>query len=158
MCAFRFTPVPLHQFRTLVLTCFGAKISGRFYVYPSTRIWAPWNLTAEDGSCLGPWVDCYNVAPIYLARKALVSQYAYLCTASHDYRDPGFALIVGEIRLEEGCWVAARSFVGPGVTIGAGAVVGAQSVVTRPVGAHEVVAGAPARKISDLGRVLAEQR
>jgi maltose O-acetyltransferase len=44
-------------------------------------------------------------------------------------------------------WIGARSIVLPGVTIGDGAIVGAGSVVTKPVPPMTVVAGAPARPI-----------
>jgi putative colanic acid biosynthesis acetyltransferase WcaF len=151
---FRPSPVLLHGYRVLLLRCFGAQIRSPFYVYPSVRIWAPWNLYADEGSCLGPSVDCYNVVPIRLGRNALVSQYSYLCTASHDHRVVGFPLIAGEICLESDCWIAAKSFVGPGVTVGAGSVVGAQSVVVKCVTPNTVVAGSPARVISEVGRVI----
>lgn len=44
-------------------------------------------------------------------------------------------------------WIGHGAVVMPGVAIGDGAVVGANAVVTKPVGAYEIVAGAPARRI-----------
>ena len=49
------------------------------------------------------------------------------------------------IVIEDDAWVAADAFVGPGVRVGEGAVVGARSAVFRDVPAWTVVAGAPAR-------------
>lgn len=51
--------------------------------------------------------------------------------------------------IEDDVWIGAGAVVLPGVTVGAGAIVAAGSVVTRSVGRNSIVAGAPARKISE---------
>lgn len=144
---FRMSPVPLHAWRCFVLRLWGAKVGSGVHPYPSARIWAPWNLTMEDGSCLGAQSDCYNVAPVTLGRNCVVSQKAYLCTASHDIRDAGFPLTGAPITVGEGAWVAAAAFIGPGVSIGACAVVAACAVVSRAVEPFAIVAGNPAERI-----------
>lgn len=55
------------------------------------------------------------------------------------------------IRICEGAWIGARSIILKGVTIGAGAVVGMGSVVTKDVPPRTVVAGNPARIIREIG-------
>jgi acetyltransferase-like isoleucine patch superfamily enzyme len=55
------------------------------------------------------------------------------------------------IRICEGAWIGARSIILKGVTIGAGAVVGMGSVVTKDVPSRTVVGGNPARVIRDIG-------
>ena len=100
-----------------------------------------------DHSCLGHDVDCYCVAPVRIGANATVSQYSFLCTASHDYEDPHMGLITAPIRIGDGAWVAADAFVAPGVVVGEGAVIGARSTVYRDVDAWTVVAGNPARFI-----------
>jgi putative colanic acid biosynthesis acetyltransferase WcaF len=141
---YRLSPTPLHGWRRLVLRSFGARVEAGAHPYPRARVWAPWNLTMEAHSCLADDVDCYNVAPITLGAYATVSQYSYLCSASHDYRDPGMPLIVAPIVVERCAWVAADAFVGPGVRVGEGAVVGARSTVVHDVAPWTVVAGSPA--------------
>lgn len=49
--------------------------------------------------------------------------------------------------VEDDCWLGINSVVMPGITIGKGSVVGANSVVTRDVAPYSVVAGAPATEI-----------
>jgi putative colanic acid biosynthesis acetyltransferase WcaF len=100
-----------------------------------------------DHSCLSERVDCYSVDTIRLGPHAVVSQYSFLCTASHDYTDPKMPLVTAPIIVEAGAWIAADVFVGPGVRIGEGAVVGARSTVFRDVGNWLVVAGNPAKVI-----------
>jgi putative colanic acid biosynthesis acetyltransferase WcaF len=102
----------------------------------------------EADSCLASGVDCYCVDRIVLGRGAIVSRRAFLCTASHDHRKPGFPLMTGPVVIGEKAWVAAEAYVGPGVTIGAGAVVGARTVVVRDVPRGTVVVGNPARLVA----------
>jgi len=146
---FRPSPRPMHAWRRLLLRAFGARIARDAHPYPSARIWAPWNLEMGTGSCLADHVDCYSVAPIRLGARATVSQYSYLCGASHDYMDISHPLVSAPITIEENAWVAADVFIGPGVTVGAGAVVGARSTVTRNVAPWIVVAGSPPRTIKE---------
>lgn len=146
---YRPTPNQLHGWRRMLLRAFGAKVGRAAHPYPSARVWAPWNLTMEAESCLGNEADCYNVAPVLLRRGCVVSQKAYLCTASHDLSDPAFPLTGAPIEIGPCAWVAAGAFIGPGITLQAGAVAGAYAVVTRDVAAGEVVAGNPARVVGE---------
>jgi len=149
---YRASPVALHGWRRFLLRCFGAGIAGDARPYPGARIWAPWNLVMRERSCLANDVDCYCVDRIELGRDAIVSQYAYLCSASHDFRSPDFDLVTAPIHIAEGAWVAAKSFIGPGVTIGSRSVVAACSVVVRDVPSGSVVAGNPARIVGRAAR------
>lgn len=146
---YRPTPNQAHVWRRILLRAFGAKVGAGAHPYPSARIWAPWNLTMEADSCLANESDCYNVAPVVLRAHAVVSQKAYLCTASHEIGDDSFALTGAGIEIGAYAWVAAAAFVGPGVTIGAGAVAAACAVVVKDVAPGMVVAGNPARVVSE---------
>jgi len=142
---FRPTPRPFHAWRGLWLRLFGARLGRGVRVYASAKIWAPWNLTMGDYSVIGDGVDCYDVAPIEIGAHAIVSQYSFLCAATHDPDQKTFPLIAKPIRIGARAWIAADVFVGPGVTVGEGAVVGARSSVFRDVAPWTVVGGTPAR-------------
>ncbi len=141
---YRPSPRPFHAWRRFLLRAFGARIAAGARPYPSAKIWAPWNLSMAEYSCLGDDVDCYCVAPISLGSHATVSQYSYLCSASRDYRDPALPLVIAPIVIEREAWVAADVFIGPGVKVHEGAIVGARSTVLSDVLAWTVVAGSPA--------------
>lgn len=143
--ACRWTPKPLNPWRLTVLRLFGATLRGTPFVHPRARIQQPWNLTMEHRACLGDRANAYSLGPIYLGEASTVAQEAYLCTGTHAFAEPHFPLRTAPIRVEHGAFIGARAFVLPGVTIGAGAVVGACAVVTRDVAAQSVVAGNPAR-------------
>jgi putative colanic acid biosynthesis acetyltransferase WcaF len=102
----------------------------------------------KAGSCLAAGVDCYCVDRIELGRDAVVSQRAFLCTATHDHREAGFRLMTGPVVIGENAWVAAEAYIGPGVTLGAGAVAGARAVVVQDVPPGAVVVGNPARVVA----------
>ena len=142
---FRPSPRCFHAWRRSLLRTFGASIGRNVRIYPSARIWAPWNLEMKDHSCLGPDVDCYCVARVRIGAHAVVSQYSYLCAASHDYTRLHLPLISAPITIEDGAWVTADVFVAMGVTIGSGAIVGARSAVFKNVEPWTVVGGNPAR-------------
>jgi putative colanic acid biosynthesis acetyltransferase WcaF len=144
---FRPSPRPCFAWRRMLLRCFGGRMASSACVYPSARIYAPWMLEMEERSCLGDFVDCYCVDKVVLRADATVSQYAFLCTASHDIDDPSRRLQTRPIEIGAGAWVFAGAFVGPGVSLGRGAVAAARSVVLRSVPEMTVVAGNPAREI-----------
>jgi putative colanic acid biosynthesis acetyltransferase WcaF len=98
-------------------------------------------------SVLADNVDCYNVARVTLEEDAVVSQYAYLCTAGHDVHDPSVPLVTGPIVLRRLSWVGAKAIIGKNVTIDEGAVVGLGAVVVKSVPPWTIVGGNPAREI-----------
>ncbi len=144
---FRPTPRTMHAWRVWILRRFGASVGERVKVYPTAKLWVPWNLTLNDDCCIGDHVRCYNVELVVLGEHTTVSQYSYLCTAGHDYNDVEHPLMVAPITIGDKAWVTADVFIAPGVEIGEGAVVQARSVVTRDVDAWMVVGGHPAKNI-----------
>ena len=149
---FRPSPRPLHAWRCWLLRCFGAKIGRGAVVHASVRIWAPWNLAIGNYSCLGPDVDCYCVDRIVLGDRVTVSQYSFLCTASHDFDDPRMPLVTAPISIGDDAWVCADVFLAPGVVVEEGAVVGARASAFRDVPAWTVVVGNPARPLRQRNR------
>jgi putative colanic acid biosynthesis acetyltransferase WcaF len=149
---FRWSPRIFFKWRRFLLQIFGASIGRNARISPSVKIWAPWNLTVGDEAAIAHNVDCYCVDRLTIGNHSTVSQYAFLCTASHDVRDPHMKLITAPIVIADQAWICAGSFIGMGITIGEGAVVGAMAVVTKDVPALQIVAGNPARTIGQ--RVL----
>ncbi len=107
-----------------------------------------------DYSCLAPCVDCYCVAPVSIGAHSTISQYSYLCAASHDFENPSMPLVTLPVTIEDQAWICIDVFIGPGVSIGQGAVVGARASVFADVEPWTVVGGNPARLIKK--RVLKE--
>jgi putative colanic acid biosynthesis acetyltransferase WcaF len=141
------TPPQLHAWRRFLLRLFGATVAPKAKIYPSARIWLPANLEIGDYACIGPGVIVYSMAKITFAPYALASQRAHICAGTHDIEDVHFQLQARPITIHSRVWIAAEAFVGPGVTIGEGAVLGARSCAFRNLEPWTVYVGNPARPI-----------
>ena len=143
----RWTPPPFHPWRRLVLRAFGADLAPGARVYASARIWYPANLSMEAYASLGPRVTCYCMDRVRIGAYATVSQGAQLCGGTHDVSSPRFQLVARPIAIGGHAWIAADAFVGPGVRVGDGAVLGARGVAFRDLDPWTIYAGNPARKL-----------
>ena len=56
----------------------------------------------------------------------------------------------GEIHIGKGCMIGMRSMIMPGVTIGDGAIVGANSLVTKSIPPYTIATGMPARVVKEV--------
>lgn len=146
-CLAAWTPPPLHGWRRVILRAFGAKVDGTARIYGTAQIWYPPNLTMGRYTVLGQRANCYCMAPIRIDDYAVVSQGAVLCAGTHDVDDPDFQLVTKPITIGPYAWVAAEAFVGPGVSVADGAVLGARAVAFRKLDAWTVYSGNPARPI-----------
>lgn len=144
---FRSYWLPFSGFKVWLLRCFGAKIGDRARIKPGVRVKFPWRLTVGDYVWIGEkaWLD--NVAPIAIESHVCLSQEVYLCTGNHDWGDRNFKLICASIHIEQGSWLAARAVVGPGVTVGRGAVLCLGSVAGSSLKPMTIYAGNPAQPI-----------
>lgn len=130
---FRFSPRPLHRWRAALLRLFGARLGADVHIYPSVVIWAPWQLTVGDRVGVADGAQLYNLAPLTIGSGCVISQGSYLCGGSHDIDSENFQLTAAPITLEDYVWVCAGAFVGPGVTIAEGCVLGARGVSTKSI-------------------------
>ena len=140
---FRFSPRPLWAWRVFLLRRFGAQIGRDVNIYPTARIMIPWHLRIGDQAAIGDRAILYALGPIRIGVRATVSQNAHLCAGSHDLNDPARPLINPPITIGADAWVCADAFIGPGVQIGANAVVGACCVAMKDLPASATGIGNP---------------
>ena len=144
---FKYSPKPLHAWRSFLLRLFGAKVGKGVHVYPKVSIWAPWNLILKDECGIANGVTLYSQGRITVGKRAVISQGAHLVAGTHDYTKLGFPLYTKPIVIGDYAWVAADSFIHPGVEIGEGAVIGARAVVTKNMPPWMVCSGHPCKSI-----------
>ncbi len=136
-------PIP-SGIKCAMLRLFGASV-GRGAGLEARRlnIHFPWKLSVGDFAWIGEEVFILNFEPVTIGAHCCISQRAFLCTGNHDFRQPDMPYRNQPITIEDGAWVGAQVFVGPGVTIGTETVISAGSVVTRNLPAGMVCAGNP---------------
>lgn len=136
-----------NKWRVFILSRFGMRHEGHIGVYPSVKVWAPWNVTMGSWVAIDDAVNLYSADKINIGTKVAISREAFICTASHDITKPNRPLVTAPITICDGVWIGARAIILPGVTIGEGAVVAAGAVVTKNVAPFSVVGGNPAKFI-----------
>jgi putative colanic acid biosynthesis acetyltransferase WcaF len=149
---FRWSPQFAYGFRARLLRMFGAEVGKKVVVRPTATITYPWKVKIGDYAWIGDDVVIYSLGRIEIGAHTVVSQRSYLCAADHDYRKRDFPIRERPIKILDQCWLAADTFVGPGVTINRRAVIGSRSSVFKDIPADMVCAGSPCRPMGPRQR------
>jgi putative colanic acid biosynthesis acetyltransferase WcaF len=146
-CLFATSPQFMYGWRRFLLRIFGADIGKHVLIRPTVRVTYPWKLTIGDYAWVGDHVELYTLGEITIGAHAVISQRSYLCTGSHDPASRSFRIYAKPITVEDGSWIATDVFIGPGVSIGRNALIGARSSLFADAEADYIYAGSPARKV-----------
>lgn len=138
---------PFSSLKVFLLRLYGAKIGKAVIIKPAVNIKYPWFLKIGNHVWLGEnvWID--NLANIKIGNNVSISQGAMLLCGNHNYKKPSFDLIIGEIILEDGVWIGAKSIVTPGITCKTHSILSANSLATKDLEEYTVYQGNPAVKI-----------
>jgi maltose O-acetyltransferase len=120
-----------------------ACVCGRGWIYGRGR------LAIGAGTWLSPGVIVHThpAAPIIVGARCDVGPGVEFVPGGHEIGSPSRRAGRGTaaaITVEAGCWIGARSLLLGGVTIGAGSIVAAGSVVTKHCDRDSLIAGVPA--------------
>lgn len=132
------------------------EITGRF-IPESTVISLPFytdfgkHITIGERVFLNQNVTFVDLGGITIEEDVLIGPMSRIITVNH-LLDPKRrrGITVNSVTIQKGAWLGANVTVLPGVTIGEGAVVAADSTVTKDVPARSIVAGTPARIIKEI--------
>ena len=136
-------PLP-SSLRVAVLRAFGAKIGRGVVIRSRVNITFPWRLEVGDHVWIGEEVLILALDRVSIGSNVCLSQRVFLCTGSHDFKKPAFDLVTKPIAIEDGCWICAGAFIGPGVTVRTNTVCAAGAVLVRDAGPDAIVSGNPA--------------
>lgn len=151
--AFRYTWPTWYRYRAWLLRRFGAEIHPTARIRRTCRIVCPWNLRVGANTATGEEVWFYCLGPVTLGDRVTVSHFAHLCAGSHDYSDTlRMVLTRPPITVGDDVWIAADAFVGPGVALGEGSILGARAAAFRDCADWQVYGGNPAVVIAERPR------
>lgn len=144
---FACSPQFLYGWRRFLLRLFGAKIGTNVLIRPSAKFTYPWKVSIGDYSWVGDDCVFYSLGEIHVGSNVSIAHRDYFCTGLHDVTKITFDISQKPIIIEDECWIPNDVFVGPGVTIGRGAVVGARSTVLKDLPCGMICYGNPAKPI-----------
>lgn len=115
------------------------------------------HLELGDGTCISPNCVIYGTGPggVYIGKRFDCGPGVGIFASRTDFTPGHRGTAFGRVQIGDDVVVFAHAVISPGVTIGDGAVIAANSVVTGDVPHHCMVGGAPARIVKDfagLGR------
>ena len=147
MFVFRLTFHNWYGLRNALLRMFGAKLGRDVRFRRTVKIEVPWNLEFADGVTIGDCVILYSLGMIRIGARSFVSQYGHLCAGTHDATRSDYPLVLAPITIGEDVWIAADTFVGPGITIGDRAILGARASAFSDLPPDMICVGNPAKPI-----------
>ena len=134
---------PFMGIKRSLLKAFGAKVGRGVVLKPGINIQYPWFLKIGNHAWIGEgvWID--NLGLVEIGDHVCISQGALLLCGNHDYKKERFDLIVGEIKLEDGVWIGAKSIVTGNVICQSHAILTAGSVATTNLEEYGIYQGNP---------------
>lgn len=106
-----------------------------------------------DDTYIGPHCHITAAKSVKIGRGVLIASRVYITDHDHDFSNPleqmrsHRRLLVAPVIIHDNAWLGEGVMILKGVEIGANSVIGAGSVVTKPVPANSVAVGNPARVI-----------
>ncbi len=138
-----------YKWKVTLLRMFGANVGNGVVIKTKVRIKNAWRLSIGDNTWIGEsvWID--NLENVTIGRNVCLSQDSMLLTGNHDYTQFDFPYRLGEIHLEDGVWIGAKSVVCPGVVCRSHSILTVNSVATRELEQSKIYAGNPASPVRD---------
>ena len=136
-----------YRWRRLLLRLFGARLDPVCRIRRTVRVECPWNLRVGHDSAVGDGATLYCLGPVSIGDRVTVSQGAHLCAGTHDYTKRSMPLLRPAICVGNDVWICADAFIGPGVVVGDGVILGARAVAMDDLQAWTMYSGNPARAI-----------
>lgn len=144
---FALSPQFMYGWRRFLLRFFFAKIGRGVLLRPSVKITYPWKLSIGDYTWVGDDTVIYNLGQIDIGSNVSIAHRVYFCTGLHDFHKITFDIGQKPIKICDEVWLPNDVFIGPGVTIGKGCVIGARSTVLSNMPEGMICYGYPAKPI-----------
>lgn len=155
---YRNSIIPSHHVRNFVLKyCCCLQLGKNAVVYYNVSIRDPQKIIIGEGTIIGDNAILDGRNGIVFGKNVNLSSNVSIWGEQHDHSDPYFRCETKHksvIRIDDRAWIGPNTIILPNVHIGEGAVVAGGAVVTKDVEPFAIVAGIPAKKISDRNKDL----
>ena len=141
--------VPSHSLRLLWLRLGGARIGKGSAVWRTTEVLGVESLVIGEDSCVG-WhcqIDCR--AGLIIGDHVTIASFVKIIAGTHDVHAPEFWGVAAPIHIGDYAWLATGALLGHGTRIGRGAVVTANTVISKEVPPYKIVGGTGAKIIGE---------
>lgn len=138
--------------RAFVWRFFLKKIGGNVVIFKDVFITSPQKVEIGKDVLINNGVIMLGQYGIKIGNDVCIGYNTVLVSLNHRYDNPKLPIRLqgytgGTIVIEDDVWIGANVTILPNRTIGKGAIIGANSVVTKDVPPYSIVAGAPAKFI-----------
>lgn len=141
---FRTTWPTWYRYRAWLLRRFGAAVHPTARIRRTCSFVCPWNLTVGPNTATGEKVWFYCLGPVSVGARVTLSHFAQLCAGGHNTETVGMELTRPPIVIGDDAWIATSAFVGPGVHVGDGAILGARGCAFKQLNPWTIYGGNPA--------------
>lgn len=139
---------PFHGLRLFFFRLAGVGVGKNSTIHIGARFYQPKNISVGEGTIIGDHATLDGRDKLIIGNHVAIASEAMIFNSQHDIESPEFAPIEAPVEIGDYVFIGPRAIILPGVTIGKGAVVAAGAVVTKDVSPGTVVAGIPAKEIS----------
>lgn len=150
---FRVTFHNWYGIRNRILNVFGANIHPTARIRPTVKITHPWKLTVGANTAVGDHAILFCLGPVTIGARCTISQYSHLCAASHDFTRKDMQLVTPGITIGDDAWIAADAFVGPGIDVGEGAILGSRASAYKDLAEWTIYGGDTAKALGQRDRL-----
>jgi acetyltransferase-like isoleucine patch superfamily enzyme len=120
----------------------------------NVRLLSPSRITIGSNVGIARDVTLDGRGDIEIGDFTIIGFESVLLTSTHNYSNRGVpiakqGMYSKPVKIGRDCWIDARVMVLPGIEIGDGCIIGANSVVTKNIPQYCIAAGVPARVIKE---------
>jgi acetyltransferase-like isoleucine patch superfamily enzyme len=147
--------IPSHHLRSFFYrTVMRAQIGPGSHIF--MRAWFDWpgGVSIGSNSIVNQRCRLDGRGGITIGSSVSISAEVCILTGSHDIQATDFRGFTSPVVIADYVFIGTRAMILPGVILGEGCVVAAGSIVTKDVAAYTIVAGVPAKQISDRNTQL----
>jgi acetyltransferase-like isoleucine patch superfamily enzyme len=119
-------------------------------LYPPVVFYGAEALDIGDDTSVAPFVHIWCGGRVIIGSRCMIGSHVAISSLTHDYNQPEMwkTIVPAPVVIEDDVWIGAHAAILPGVTVGAGSVIGAGAVVTVDVAPGAIVTGIPGRETS----------